>query len=105
VRKKKMTIKNNKPKSDEPLPLRNDAPPLQPNGEDRAPGEPRARRMLTEAEVLDLIPFSRTTLWRREKEGTFPEGRYISANRKVWFEDEVRAWQDALDQGRRSPKH
>jgi prophage regulatory protein len=72
-----------------------------PDGGDRAPDEPRARRMLTEREVLRLVPFSRSTLWRREREGSFPRGSYISANRKIWFEDEVCAWQRTIEgQGR-----
>jgi hypothetical protein len=48
-------------------------PPAQ-DGGDRPSGEPRARRMLTERELLDLTRFSRTTLWRMEKAGTFPKG-------------------------------
>jgi prophage regulatory protein len=89
----------------EPLLPRDAAPPLQPDGDEHAPAEPRVRQMLNERQLLGKVPFSRTTLWRMEKKGEFPKGRYISANRKIWFEDEVVAWQNALDQGRRTLKH
>lgn len=66
--------------------------------EDRASDESRPRRMLNEAQVLEIIPVSRTTLYRMEKVGTFPRSTYISPNRRVWFEDEIIAWQEAVDE-------
>ena len=72
------------------------------------------RRMLSEAEVLAMIPISRTTLFRLERAGKFPRSTYISPNRRFWFLDEVRAWQNAVDEfdpnrgrgrGRRSSKN
>ena len=60
------------------------------------------RRMLSEAQVLAIVPVSPTTLWRMVKRGEFPAPVFISPNKKVWFEDEVIAWQSALDEhGRR----
>jgi predicted DNA-binding transcriptional regulator AlpA len=56
------------------------------------------RRMLNEAQVLALIPVSRTTLHRMTKAGRFPKGTYVSANRVLWFADEVAAWQTAVDE-------
>ncbi|WP_156526781.1 helix-turn-helix transcriptional regulator [Bradyrhizobium sp.] len=56
------------------------------------------RRMLTETQVLDIIPLSRTTLYRMEKAGRFPKCTYISPNRRVWYEDEIVAWQNAVDE-------
>ena len=58
----------------------------------------RLRRMLSEKEVLEEIPVSRTTLYRMEKAGKFPRSTYISANRRVWFEDEIIAWQNEVDE-------
>ena len=63
-----------------------------------APNQSGARRMLNEAQVLTLVPVSRTTLYRMEKAGRFPRGTYISPNRRVWFEDEIIAWQSAVDE-------
>jgi prophage regulatory protein len=75
--------------------------------EDHTPGEPRPRRMLNEAQVLQIVPVSNVTLWRLEKDGQFPKGSYISANRKAWFEDEIIAWQNSVNgrsRGRRPRK-
>jgi predicted DNA-binding transcriptional regulator AlpA len=55
--------------------------------------------MLTEAQVLDLVPFGRTTLYGLIKNGGFPRGTFVSKNRRAWFADEICAWQDALSQG------
>jgi prophage regulatory protein len=71
------------------------APPLQP--EDRAPDEAQPRRMLNEKQVLQLVPIARSTLWRMEKQGKFPKGSYILPGRKVWFADEVAAWQEQIE--------
>jgi prophage regulatory protein len=92
-------IKNNG--TSEPLLPRSEAPPLQPDGGDRAPDEPRPRRMLNEKQVLEIIPVSRSTLWRLEKQGKFPRSTYISSNRRFWFADEVTEWQNRINgQGR-----
>lgn len=64
--------------------------------EDRASGA--TRRMLGEKQVLEIIPVARSTLLRMEKAGTFPKSTYISPNRRVWFEDEIVAWQNAVDE-------
>jgi prophage regulatory protein len=54
------------------------------------------RRMLNLEKVLTLIPVSRTTLFRMEREGRFPKSHYVSPNRRLWYEDDIIAWQDAL---------
>jgi prophage regulatory protein len=56
------------------------------------------RRMLLESQVLDIIPFSRATLSRMERKGSFPKSTYISPNRRVWYEDEVTRWQETVDE-------
>ena len=55
------------------------------------------RRMLNEKQLLDIVPLSRTSIYRLEKSGKFPRSTYISPNRRVWFEDEVVGWQNAVD--------
>src|SRR3954451_19883238 len=62
-----------------------------------APDKSRPRRMLSEKQVLEIIPVGRTTLYRMEKAAKFPRSTYISPNRRVWFEDEIIAWQEAVD--------
>jgi predicted DNA-binding transcriptional regulator AlpA len=59
-------------------------------------GSEQRRRMLNLDEVLDIVPVARSTLFRMEKNKQFPECVYISENRRVWFEDEVLAWQAGL---------
>jgi prophage regulatory protein len=66
--------------------------------EEVAPDKSGPRRMLNEAQVLQLIPVSRTTLFRLEKAGKFPRSTYISPNRRVWFEDQIVDWQNAVDE-------
>jgi predicted DNA-binding transcriptional regulator AlpA len=56
------------------------------------------RVMLNEERVLQIVPISRTTLFRMERAGRFPRSTYISPNRRVWFEDEIVAWQNAVDE-------
>jgi prophage regulatory protein len=63
------------------------------------------RPMLTEQMVLAIVPISRTTLFRLESAGRFPKSTYISPNRRVWFRDQVIAWQTAInDNDERNPK-
>jgi predicted DNA-binding transcriptional regulator AlpA len=54
--------------------------------------------MLSEKQVLGLIPIARSTLWRWEARGAFPPGVCIEGRRKLYYEDEVVAWQDSLSQ-------
>jgi predicted DNA-binding transcriptional regulator AlpA len=46
---------------------------------------------------LRTVPIARTTLFRMIKAGTFPAPTYISPNRRVWYEDQIIAWQGKLD--------
>ena len=66
--------------------------------EDGAPDRSGPRRMLNEAQVLAIVPVGRTTLYRMEKAGKFPRSTYISPNRRVWYEDEIITWQNAVDE-------
>jgi predicted DNA-binding transcriptional regulator AlpA len=69
-----------------------------PSQEAVQPREPR--RMLTLAQVLDLVPVGRTTLFKMERRGDFPASHWPSPNRRCWFADEVAAWQEALPKSR-----
>jgi prophage regulatory protein len=66
--------------------------------EDGARNKSGPRRMLSEKQVLEIVPVGRTTLYRMEKAGRFPKSTYISPNRRVWFDDEIIAWQNAVDE-------
>jgi prophage regulatory protein len=54
--------------------------------------------MINERQLLGIVPLSRTSIYRLEKAGKFPRSTYISANRRVWYEDEIIAWQNAVDE-------
>ena len=74
--------------------------------EDGGPDTSGPRRMLNEKQILQIVPVSAVTLWRLEKRGAFPKGTYISPNRKVWFEDEIIAWQNGVNgRGRGRRQH
>jgi predicted DNA-binding transcriptional regulator AlpA len=66
--------------------------------DDSAPDKFRPRRMLNEKQVLEIVPLSRTSICRLEKAGKFPRSTYISANRRIWYEDEIVNWQRAVDE-------
>jgi prophage regulatory protein len=66
--------------------------------EDGVTEKAEPRRMLNEKQVLQIVPVGRTTLYRMEKAGRFPKSTYISPNRRVWFEDEIITWQNAVDE-------
>ena len=68
--------------------------------EDSAP-KSGLRRMLNVEQVLAIVPVSQVTLWRMERDGRFPQSTYISPNRRIWYEDEIVAWQSEVDGRRR----
>jgi prophage regulatory protein len=70
----------------------NDSSP-RPDNEDVAS---KLRPMLSMKQVLNIVPVSRTTLWRMITDGKFPKSKTLSDGRVAWFEDEVIAWQTAL---------
>jgi prophage regulatory protein len=65
------------------------------SGRDTALRAPR--KMLSENEVLDLLPFGRTTLFSLIKTSAFPRGTYVSPNRRAWFADEIARWQNSIE--------
>lgn len=54
------------------------------------------RQMISIKEVLNMIPVSRSTLFRKVKEGTFPKSYQIAPMRVGFFLDEVIEWQRKL---------
>jgi predicted DNA-binding transcriptional regulator AlpA len=58
------------------------------------------RKMLTWEGVLKIVPASRSTLERMERDSRFPMGRLLNG-KKVWFEDEIADWASTLPTGRR----
>jgi predicted DNA-binding transcriptional regulator AlpA len=59
--------------------------------------EARPRRMVSEKQLLAIVPFGRSTLWRMQEAGKFPKPAPIDGtNRRYWFEDQIVAWQNGL---------
>lgn len=54
---------------------------------DLAPG-----RFLSTSEVMRETTFSRTTLWRRIREGDFPPPTPLGKQKRGWTEREVEQW-------------
>ena len=75
----------------------------EPEAEDIALEKAGLRVMMSEAQVLKIVPVSTVTLWRMVKRGDFPPPTFITANKKIWWLDEVIAWQGEVDgRGRRN---
>jgi prophage regulatory protein len=55
------------------------------------------RPMLSLRQVLALVPFSRTTLYREMDAGRFPRAREIAPRRIAWYKSDVLAWQRRID--------
>ncbi|WP_281926773.1 helix-turn-helix transcriptional regulator [Roseibium album] len=53
-------------------------------------------------ELLDLVPLSRTQIWRLEKQGAFPTRIRIGQRRIGWRADELQDW---LEQRTRADSH
>jgi predicted DNA-binding transcriptional regulator AlpA len=53
------------------------------------------KRLIGTETVLAKIPWSRTTLWRRIKDGDFPPPIRVSDGLNAWLEESVDAWIDA----------
>jgi prophage regulatory protein len=49
-------------------------------------------RFLRQKQVLELIPFSKSTLWLRVSQGTFPKPVKLSERVTVWRESDIQAF-------------
>jgi prophage regulatory protein len=56
----------------------------------------RAPRYLREQQVLARVPFSRPTLHRRVKAGTFPRPVKVGQRSIAWIEHEIDEWDARL---------
>ena len=44
------------------------------------------------SEVVGMTGLSRTTIWRLERAGKFPQRLRLSSNRVGWYQNEVEKW-------------
>jgi len=58
----------------------------------RTEGDPRPPRFLRFREVARRVGLSRSSLWRMEREGRFPQHHTLSANSVGWWEPDVEEW-------------
>lgn len=49
-------------------------------------------RMIKPSEIEGVTGMSLTTIWRREREGTFPKRKQLSIRRVGWLSSEVEEW-------------
>lgn len=62
------------------------------------------KRLLSFDELKSKVALSRSSIWRLERQGKFPERRKISTNRVGWIEQEVDQWIEARTHVRTSPE-
>lgn len=48
--------------------------------------------LIREREILPLLPFSHATMWRRVKDGTFPQPVKIGRTMTAWQWGKVKEW-------------
>jgi prophage regulatory protein len=65
----------------------------------RRPKPNGASEYMRESELLEALPFSRATLWRRVKEGEFPAPIKLGGNLNAWKRAEVTKWSEAVEAG------
>lgn len=53
-------------------------------------------RMLKPREVVKITGMSRTTIWRKEKQGLFPSRRDMGNRSVGWLASEVNEWMENL---------
>ena len=56
-------------------------------------------QVLNTTQVSEMVGLSRTTIWRREREGDFPQRIRLGGRRVGWDADEVIAWLKSRPKG------
>ncbi len=49
--------------------------------------------------LIQIIPFSASTIWRKSKNGSFPSPVKLSEQITAWRVEDVQAWMQAKDGG------
>lgn len=71
-------------------------------------GEPKPAQLpatgfIRIASLVQFIPFSQASIWRKVREGRFPKPIKLSERVTAWRVEEVRAWIDAQGAGEGTP--
>lgn len=56
-------------------------------------------QVLRISQVSEMVGLSRTTIWRRERAGDFPERIDLGGRSVGWRADEVQAWLEGRPRG------
>ncbi len=56
-------------------------------------------KVLNITQVTNMVGLSRTTIWRREREGDFPKRIYLGGRRVGWDAEEVTDWLQSRPKG------
>src|SRR5207249_288628 len=77
--------------------LPSERPPAQMQGTPAAAAPPpdsgpRLPRLISFREVAQRVGLSRSSVWRMERAGRFPQRRRLSENRVAWWEPEIEEW-------------
>ncbi len=56
------------------------------------------QQILREKEILKVVGLSRTTVWRKEKAGTFPRRVKLGARAVGWTRSSVEEWLQNLEE-------
>lgn len=62
-------------------------------------------RLISQNELLIMIPFSKMTIWRYENEGRFPKRIKLGPNRIAWSLQEVVDWIEEKKNARTTNTH
>ncbi len=49
-------------------------------------------KLLTQKQVMAIVPYSHTHIWRLERAGKFPQRLKLGPNRVGWLAEEIEAW-------------
>lgn len=66
-----------------------------PPGAGSPPAQLPATGFIRLTQLVALIPFSRASVWRKVKAGTFPQPVKLSERVTAWKAEDVRAWIEA----------
>ena len=53
-------------------------------------------KILRFQEVTELTGLSRSTIWRKEREGKFPTRKQLGLNSVGWLESDIQRWVEKL---------
>jgi prophage regulatory protein len=70
--------------------------------------KPESPRIIFFPEIKKLTGLSRSTVWKLEKKGLFPQRRLVTETRVGWIESEVLSWIESrikVETAEGQPKH